>query len=170
MASACLLASALFQSTHPTRGGTSLEYGRRPKRGNFNPPTPRGVGRIRYCSKTITTIISIHPPHAGWDDRPPGNRIIGSHISIHPPHAGWDDTCAYVARYITKFQSTHPTRGGTRPFVIFEIKNRHFNPPTPRGVGPVCLAVLSTCAARFQSTHPTRGGTMKIDAHKPGPT
>ena len=45
------LQEKLFQSTHPVRGGTDL------------PVAVHGI-----------LDISIHPPRAGWDQRPPGRR------------------------------------------------------------------------------------------------
>ena len=81
----------------------------------------------------------------------------------------------------TKFQSTHPARGGTGTLpsgtIIDGISihppregwdgynsrrwrcNRDFNPPTPRGVGPENV-ITTTNIAQFQSTHPARGGTF----------
>ena len=56
------------------------------------------------------------------------------------------------------FQSTHPVRGGTATAGIPLGDIKHFNPPTPCGVGPGrsrCMRSTKT----FQSTHPVRGGT-----------
>ena len=80
-----------FQSTHPVRGGTY----------DFQPDEV-------FC------IISIHPPREGWD----ANRThIGIEIciSIHPPREGWDWRTSESRQSSTKFQSTHPVRGGTSP-------------------------------------------------------
>ncbi len=79
----------IFQSTHPSRGGTG---------------TNGGI--------TVTVYISIHPPLAGWDMKPSCKHLTlslfqSTHpsrggtspsdalnplfvISIHPPLAGWD--------------------------------------------------------------------------------
>ena len=59
-------------------------------------------------------------------------------ISIHPPLAGWD--------------LDHP--GG------MEVE-RHFNPPTPCGVGLIPRPNLAFLL-QFQSTHPLRGGTRHL--------
>ena len=60
--------------------------------------------------------ISIHPPHAGRDT----NGILLSateEISIHPPHAGRDCLAAVASRRQARlFQSTRPMRGGTLAF------------------------------------------------------
>ena len=81
-------------------------------------------------------LISIHAPREGCDS---ADLDIAHEagISIHAPREGCDDiitvllrsgmnnfnprtprgvrqTCAYVARYVLKFQSTHPARGATR--------------------------------------------------------
>ena len=64
-------------------------------------------------------------------------------ISIHPPRAGWDRSA------------------GTPP-----ASCRHFNPPTPCGVGRV-IANCCTYSKKFQSTHPVRGGTAFLRAFHP---
>ena len=66
MASACLFMMALFQSTHPVRGGTGASG------------SHAGGGAI-----------SIHPPREGWDGI--DHLLLGVlSISIHPPREGWD--------------------------------------------------------------------------------
>ena len=62
--------------------------------------------------------ISIHPPCEGWDDRRAVKLLIRPHISIHPPREGWDAMREPALRL-----------------------PKDFNPPTPRGVGHVCLTV-----------------------------
>ena len=57
-------------------------------------------------------IISIHPPRAGWDGVEAAAFEI-KEISIHPPRAGWDVMPRMTKFLVTKFQSTHPVRGGT---------------------------------------------------------
>ena len=81
-------ACAVFQSTHPVRGGTVLKkitpcpglfQSTHPVRGGTKPPPQSGEQRK----------ISIHPPREGWD----GGGInsgLGGGISIHPPREGWD--------------------------------------------------------------------------------
>ena len=58
---------ALFQSTHPVRGGTL-------------PQSSRLCHDLR---------ISIHPPREGWDYDDVYN-VTKVDISIHPPREGWD--------------------------------------------------------------------------------
>ncbi len=101
-------------------------------------------------------------------------------ISIHAPREGCDETCAYVARYVLKFQSTHPARGATPEFDRFGVmtlfqsthpargatimltnittQRIHFNPRTPRGVRRGGCSILASNTL-FQSTHPARGAT-----------
>ena len=81
------------------------------------------------------SLISIHPPRAGWDlDIHPPLRVLYDFnpptpcgvgldididiqsfkkISIHPPRAGWDKHIKSLVLMYHKFQSTHPVRGGT---------------------------------------------------------
>ena len=60
-----------------------------------------------------------------------------TNISIHPPRVGWDRLL----------------------FTLFQC-GRHFNPPTPCGVGPRHPSA-SGRALQFQSTHPVWGGTRE---------
>ena len=58
-----------FQSTHPVRGGTQGTERKLGKAQDFNPPTPCGVGRHGHHTPYRFTVISIHPPRAGWDSK-----------------------------------------------------------------------------------------------------
>ena len=122
-------------------------------------------------------LISIHPPHAGWDCLA-NFAMLPSRISIHPPHAGWDRILSLTDTETSSFQSTHPTRGGTRKraafvwrrgfqsthptrggtFTVAEKKalDDDFNPPTPRGVGHGLLG-LCPCYV-YISIHPPHAG------------
>ena len=103
-----------FQSTHPVRGGTN-GHSKMEKKKNFNPPTPCGVGRRVVFHVRRRTVISIHPPRAGWDiDRCKPASV--RQISIHPPRAGWDFKDVLKLTHAKPFQSTHPVRGGTTYF------------------------------------------------------
>ena len=126
--------AAEFQSTHPVRGGT-VHIGRNPKRTyisihppragwdvrcpggcaglcNFNPPTPCGVGPRLPADPRPSGRISIHPPRAGWD--PCSRSRAGGPGYFNPP------TPCGVGQHVligvagnSRFQSTHPVRGGT---------------------------------------------------------
>ena len=86
-----VIVPCIFQSTHPLRGGTSRTAGGALRRGDFNPPTPCGVGRADALNcADVYTEISIHPPLAGWDKHNNKERVL-----------------------LMEFQSTHPLRGGT---------------------------------------------------------
>ena len=108
---------------------------------HFNPPTPRGVGHCGLFPGSSAP-ISIHPPREGWD---PAHHVGVLHIeiSIHPPREGWDEIAEIAS------------------FVLF-----YFNPPTPRGVGPLRQLGINMSVA-FQSTHPARGGTCTELARSP---
>ena len=104
---------------------------------NFNPPTPCGVGRRKPSWPGGSCIFqSTHPMRGGTFQH--GPQALAQVISILPPHAGWD---------LTRRPADGPVK--------------HFNPPTPCGVGPG----RSLCMIRkeeFQSTHPMRGGTNDL--------
>ncbi len=83
-------AGALFQSTHPVRGGDA----RHPKR-------PR-----------LRRLISIHAPRVGRDvSRIP--HALHDIISIHAPRAGCDVPMSFSVFVASQFQSTRPVRGAT---------------------------------------------------------
>ena len=150
---------ASFQSTHPVRGGTAGLNPILAVNGDFNPPTPCGVGRLHTHHLRRINTISIHPPRAGWDFssnkrlaasnhfNPPtpcgvgladvGGLSLDTIISIHPPRAGWDK----------RF-------GSSAAIPIY------FNPPTPCGVGLIGVRRYGDFK-EFQSTHPVRGGTVR---------
>ena len=100
-----------FQSTHPLRGATE-------RLGDY-PAFPD---------------ISIHAPLAGCDHNRDTMQMY-SRISIHAPLAGCDQEDEGEDEG-EEFQSTHPLRGATSPFV------------------------LGMFALVFQSTHPLRGATL----------
>ena len=167
-----------FQSTHPVWGGTwSVALPWRLSC-DFNPPTPCGVGLshsglVQSSSLFQSThpvwggtvggyndpalcAISIHPPRVGWDKKHKTAAVIFK-ISIHPPRVGWDRK-HYTLRLNSQI-SIHPPRVGWDLFPPGHCPGeRHFNPPTPCGVGRV-IAFLGHQFTQFQSTHPVWGGT-----------
>ena len=82
--------SPAFQSTHPLRGATGLNY------------TRAGDG-----------LISIHAPLAGCDTIERGLAQYIDAISIHAPLAGCDAAATAPTVTYGQFQSTHPLRGAT---------------------------------------------------------
>ena len=186
-----MLVSFAYQSNrisiHPPRVGWDViapQPVRQAKAISIHPPR---VGWDRVTrQRPGTKIISIHPPRVGWDyfyD----TRLDELYISIHPPRVGWDAAGEFVGAGWIEFQSTHPVWGGTFTGRICGNGRRHFNPPTPCGVGPTGTVVAqgkkgfqsthpvwggtwSECRGssrlRFQSTHPVWGGTAKV--HKTG--
>ena len=101
----------LFQSTHPVRGGTPASPPLSRGRFYFNLPTPCGVGPSNIRRRDPLSKISIHPPRAGWDDKSPPSGAGLRHFNPPPP-------CGVGPRQI-------------RSCLIQE----YFNPPTPCGVG-----------------------------------
>ena len=116
---------------------------------HFNPPAPRGTGRWRPCSLGSLPVISIHPPLAGRDNYSRSVLHGDCLISIHPPLAGRDP------------------RSATRP-----RSRKNFNPPAPRGTGPVssrdgtCMRLAVAGKDIFQSTRPSRDGTRDRNHRK----
>ena len=177
-----------FQSTHPARGGTA-RFVRCPfHQENFNPPTPRGVGRHAARRGRQSHRISIHPPREGWDAwasagmnystdfNPPTPRGVGRDENIlewlqqpafqstHPARGGTEPREQRNKR--NKFQSTHPARGGTVATLSRLIPFFHFNPPTPRGVGHCGLFPGSSAPI---SIHPPREGWDRCNVVKVDP-
>ena len=128
-----LYISCQFQSTHPVWGGTVVDdvafadpnisihpprvgwdgHGHKPVVlvGDFNPPTPCGVGpRFRHKTLLPLRFQSTHPVWGGTLLSTLGGFFMS--ISIHPPRVGWD--LSSLMRYSTL---------------------TNFNPPTPCGVG-----------------------------------
>ena len=125
-----------FQSTRPSRDGTARRVPVRfacvisihpPLAGrdssppnfsrydfDFNPPAPRGTGRMAHGTCPHGTLYFNPPAPRGPGHSAGGGRVQVRDISIHPPLAGRDNiTVSEGLRYV-KFQSTRPSRDGTR--------------------------------------------------------
>ena len=101
---------------------------------HFNPPAPRGTGRMCRYHSSHSSRISIHPPLAGRDPDCQGVGLIG--MNFNPP--------------APRGTGRVPCRG------IWLIT--YFNPPAPRGTGPIVMPRCSNTVL-FQSTRPSRDGT-----------
>ena len=126
--------SSLFQSTRPSRDGTSWKPGSMVCPLNFNPPAPRGTGPELEALTGVRYDISIHPPLAGRDGIDVMTFSMDG-ISIHPPLAGRDCLPLFHVGWPLLFQSTRPSRDGTRRIQALRS------------------------ALTFQSTRPSRDGT-----------
>ena len=167
-------------SIHPPRVGWDvavLYFSRLPA--DFNPPTPCGVGPQSSGRCTCPPPISIHPPRVGWDRRDrcpwaPSTRFQSTHpvwggtislspvdgcelISIHPPRVGWDARCYTHTQSQRHFNPPTPCGVG-HDGTLYTTKAQNFNPPTPCGVGRM-PDISWDSIAPFQSTHPVWGGT-----------
>ena len=147
---------------------------------NFNPPTPCGVGPPTRRTFSTWPLISIHPPRAGWDQKPGAMGCSGGYFNPPTPcgvgpESDADGECPIA------FQSTHPVRGGTpsrpaayqaNPISIHPPRagwdaasnarrppHGYFNPPTPCGVGQLWI-----CAKEqgFYFNPPTPCGVGRI--------
>ena len=149
---------------------------------NFNPPTPWGVGPLASRASKTDWIISIHPLRGEWDTR--FYTAIDQYDDFNPP-TPWGVGLRPVTRHgrLPTFQSTHSVGSGTfgrprRPKArnisihplrgewdqvrfTARIRQRHFNPPTPWGVGQDAHDGL-LAVTRFQSTHSVGSGTGRI--------
>ena len=102
-------ARAIFQSTCPARGTTSLQS--------------TDISRAPFqstCPARGTTLFN------GVDFAPPP-------ISIHVPREGHDVCCGGMCIYAHKFQSTCPARGTTASCIKIYYIFVDFNPRAPRG-------------------------------------
>ncbi len=146
-----------FQSTHPVRGGTRSRSSLRLEPCDFNPPTPCGVGHQSAVDFPRRSSISIHPPRAGWDFRC-GAESRACRNFNPPTPCGVGPRISFTTLICSRFQSTHPVRGGTPG--CGEAGNRiaiSIHPPRAGwdAYGPRAPRLCGV----FQSTHPVRGGT-----------
>ena len=167
-----------FQSTHPSRGATRATPENFQKIGFQSTHPSRGATVIMQFY-IMPKGISIHAPLTGCDwfhcsniggyqyfnpRTPHGVRLTqlthpasAHHFNPRTPH-GVRHSFLDSPLWSGKFQSTHPSRGATRPGFSPGLIIRDFNPRTPHGVrhkSPVAAAT----ELRFQSTHPSRGAT-----------
>ena len=145
----------LFQSTHPAWGGTQPGGGHQHPRAisihpprvgwdgkarqssiapnNFNPPTPRGVGR--RTSQAASPRNDFNPPTPrGVGPSTTAPLMPLTCISIHPPRVGWDPPVSLTPSSLANFNPPTP-RGVGLLDVVNVQRVAYFNPPTPRGVG-----------------------------------
>ena len=147
---------AIFQSTHPVRGGTHPRCRGEALHRNFNPPTPCGVGLLQNGDFHLPKMISIHPPRAGWDGVQP-KRVYRFDDFNPPTPCGVGRRGHRPQRGTSQFQSTHPVRGGTSNFsLLFVVEIFQSTHPVRGGT---CHSRCPSGCSRFQSTHPVRGGT-----------
>ena len=126
---------AIFQSTHPLRGGTQAAY-YSDGIAKFQSTHPLRGGTSGGQPFRTEEQISIHPPLAGWDRKlfsrkkrsydfnPPTPCGVGpvvrkfkpkfDSISIHPPLAGWDLETVLAFFQMTAI-SIHPPLAGWDP-------------------------------------------------------
>ena len=189
-------------SIHPPRAGWDEPDIPRltTKKISIHPPRAGWDDKVAFWESE--SAISIHPPRAGWDQKgesiplplfyfsPPTPCGVGllritlvSYSILHfnpPTPCGVGLLPLDFTPTASRFQSTHPVRGGTI-LESLETKNRyisihppragwdrselvrvraysHFNPPTPCGVG-LLYTQMWIMRVAFQSTHPVRGGT-----------
>ena len=173
-----LSSRAVFQSTHPVRGATTM------CRSGFSVEIFQSTHPVRGATGVRVTVgkslaISIHTPRAGCDAVSVG-RATRQNISIHAPRAGCDREriCIIMALTISIHapragcDPLTPQRGRRAPKISIHAPRagcdaahnkrggdaRYFNPRTPCGVR-LRFLFKGTMTCIFQSTHPVRGAT-----------
>ena len=100
-----------FQSTHPMRGATTLQFN-------------AALGMVAFQST--------HPMRGATELNTAFVELC--RISIHAPHAGCDFPSCSRRYSLSSFQSTHPMRGATETLMTRQPVWGYFNPRTPCGV------------------------------------
>ena len=149
-----------FQSTHPMRGATYLNWMVLPDFFDFNPRTPCGVRLTRrYCKYRIAQFQSTHPMRGATLQN---QRLLDAQgISIHAPHAGCDMTDMATGCCASENFNPRTPCGVRQIRLMFRCFLADFNPRTPCGVRRRFLPSICT-KCLFQSTHPMRGATDLI--------
>ena len=169
----------VFQSTHPSRGATQQTSGQsgaasisihaplagcdRPQQEaarsprNFNPRTPRGVRRAADPHPAVRGAISIHAPLAGCDAVPRRRIRPIHHFNPRTPR-GVRQTRATQGTSSYIFQSTHPSRGATRPKGLLSVR-AVISIHAPLAGCDIHQNRALLYGSKFQSTHPSRGAT-----------
>ena len=148
-----------FQSTRPSRDGTPIISVSLILHSDFNPPVPRGTGQHHQAEKQRWSAISIHPSLAGRDN----DRICLclSHFGFQSTRPSRDGTSYPSADiFLPLAISIHPSLAGRDGSDIRRLHGcRYFNPPVPRGTGPL-THLCPSFLLQFQSTRPSRDGTL----------
>ena len=149
---------------------------------SFNPRSPRGERLLLQTGPYQFRVVSIHAPRAGSDHWQTAGQGAVLPVSIHAPRAGSDTPGPGSLSTPTRFQSTLPARGATRPGVAGYDRNRvsihapragsdsqglfeHVCPlvsiHAPRAGSDYIVTANRHCTRLFQSTLPARGATYE---------
>ena len=145
----------------------------------FNPPAPRGTGRLSFVSDTA--LLNFNPPAPRGTGRPSTSRCTESIYFNPPAPRGTGLTLRSQVQAASYFNPPAPRgtgpeflnrilgmcsyfnppapRGTGHKTLRERLKHIHFNPPAPRGTGRNCCPESDAKAAKFQSTRPSRDGT-----------
>ena len=159
--------SAIFQSTRPLRGATSLVCRRSPRWSHFNPRAPCGARlREQIRSVVLCKFQSTRPLRGATPFH-----LLGTHPqpfqSTRPLRGATFIKMCYEAGTVP-FQSTRPLRGATSGCPPACPCPAHFNPRAPCGARPG-LRVPTSYLYKFQSTRPLRGATAAAAGTEHGP-
>ena len=150
----------LFQSTHPARGATAIDFRVHVDTLDFNPRTPRGVRLFPDLAHNVVYIFqSTHPARGATESQEIENCANNLFQSTHPAR-GATSLDNMWADFMEAFQSTHPARGATFAAASSIRSDTNFNPRTPRGVRPG-VGFNRAAATKEISIHAPREGCDK---------
>ena len=155
-----------FQSTLPSRGATIAFLSAFDIPRNFNPRSPRGERQFSEGKRRDRWRFQSTLPSRG------ATILMAYHsgtltISIHAPLAGSDNYTLIFINLILIFQSTLPSRGATKRSMIFVMKQRYFNPRSPRGERPL-IRMMDFDKKAISIHAPLAGSDDKCDDRKSG--
>jgi len=144
--------SHMFQSTLPAKGAT-----------------------LRVMLTGMATIVSIHAPREGSDDRFSVSYINNKWFQSTLPAKGATNNLHPDQVLPPWFQSTLPAKGATTRLSRYNPSSKRFNPRSPRRERRLVLINQETLN-EFQSTLPAKGATRfpfllqlfhKVSIHAP---
>ena len=153
----CLSMNSRLQSTHPSRGATTMgPDGQDDGPISIHAPLTGCDSAARPWPGPTATFQSTHPSRGAT--RIDSGPSQGCKISIHAPLTGCDWSCGISCPSRSYFNPRTPH--GVRRFSGLNQGRRptHFNPRTPHGVRHSPDTVHPQ-QVEFQSTHPSRGAT-----------
>ena len=153
-------ATAIFQSTRPSRGATE-DFKRDGGRFyDFNPRAPRGARPKRFPLILQSTLFQSTRPSRGATLISDSDRDLGDKFQSTRPSRGATVSPSQRMRASRVFQSTRPSRGATSclSHPAFRMRGISIHAPLA-GRDLLRSAAISTGWASFQSTRPSRGAT-----------
>ena len=154
-----------FNPPAPRGTGRLQQIHRKRLANDFNPPAPRGTGHHTVDGCEGRGYISIHPPLAGRDGRTRRQPSRMSHFNPPAPR-GTGRPYSVITSSDQLFQSTRPSRDGTNQLVTLNTKCEISIHP-PLAGRDIVTKFIKQILQQFQSTRPSRDGTAKSDSFTP---